>query len=553
MHTVDDSARSLYGHFAYEGTGADRSMALVRHCLPSNILAGVTKPTLSAISTERSMADPDFEMRQRDLDDAGLQGSLFPNDELIIPNSVRTLKKAVAAIHAIPAKAEYAQSLNDRRIFDACILIAQLECRGRESEIVQRLKTDRISPMFEVRISTIAELAGITGKNYQRLYESLDNLFSMTLNWNICGEDGSVTWEMRSHYFSVLGYGRNFKKGYVRFAYDASVLELILEPSVWTKLSLDVMWGLRTSAAYALYQNAFRYLGTQNKVTAALPTHVWVELLVGKSRYVSETNGRIVVNYGDFKRRVLEDAIRRVNEAPALSYTLKLRELKSGNRVAKLQFEFIPKRQRALALPLTWPSDVVRLLEQMQYGRQEIDDLSQAHSVEEVAEAITRLQVSEQRQREKGRPIVSRRAYFEGILRNISSGAAAEQVDHDRIIEEVRIEEARKSAETRMERLKGQFEKHQRDRFAQWLFERSEDERTALVEAFRNSLESNPGARMMMKRAITPSDFSSQALLRAWMAKARPEVMETALPAPEDRTFENWMAWKLSGGDAIDA
>lgn len=522
-------------------------MAGSAHPLPSTILSDVQKTTHTDKENDSLLADPNFEVRRHEADETGLQGKLFPSDELIVPSTVRTLRKAVAAIHAVPTKAEHAQSLNGRRIFDACILLAQIDCRGREAEIIQRLKSDRISPLFEVRTSAIAQIAGIKGKNYERIYEELDKLYEMTLAWNVTAEDGSVQWEMRSHYFSLLAYGKNHKKGYVRFAYDASVLELILEPSVWTKLSLDTMWGLRTGAAYALYQNAFRYLGTQNKVTAALPTHVWVELLVGKSRYVSETeDGRVVVQYGDFKRRVLEDAIRRVNEAPALAYTLKLKELKSGNRVAKLQFEFEPKQQRTLDLPLTWPPDVVRVLEQLGYGRREIDDLSQAHSVEEVAETLTRLEASEKRQREKGKAIVSRRAYFEGILRRVAEGASAEQVDNEKLLEEIRIEEARKSAEARMNRLNAQFEKHQRERFASWLFQQTDEARRSLIKSFLAAPETNQATRMLMKSDLTPADLSGQALLRAWITKSRPALLEEVFPLPEDRNLTDWMAWQIA-------
>lgn len=498
------------------------------------------------------MADPNFDMRKHDPEGEGLQGSLFPNDELIVPDSVRSLKKAVSAIHAVPTKAEHAQSLNNRRIFDACILIALVECRGREAEIVKRLKEDRISPMFEVRVSHIAELAGIPGKNYNRIYQELDLLYDMSLSWNVLGEDAEVQWEMKAHFFSVLGYGKNYKKGMVRFAFDASVLELFLEPSVWAKLSLEAMGGLRTSASYALYQNCWRYVGTQNKVTAALPTHIWIELLVGKSRYVTEEpDGRKVVQYGDFKRRVLDDALRRVNECAPLAYTLELKPIKSGNRVAKLQFKFVPKLMRQETIPLSWPKDVVSLLERLGFGRQEIDDLSQAHSLEEVAEALTRLQASEKRQRELGKVITSRRAYFEGILRNIAGGATGDQLADEKIEAEIRAQEAKRAADERMEKLREQFQNHQRHCFSDWFGGLPEEVRETLVADFLADPELGPGDRIILKNGIAHNNYSGQTLLRKWMGTNRPDMLDEALPNPEDKTFENWMAWRLAGGDVL--
>lgn len=489
-------------------------------------------------------------MRKHDVEE--VQGSLFQTDELIVPESIRSLKKAVSAIHAVPAKAEHEHSLNSRRLFDACILVAQLECRGSEAQIVQRLKEDRISPMFEVRVSHLAELANIPGKNYQRIYEELDRLYEMTLNWNIVGEDENVEWEMKAHFFSVLGYGKNFKQGMVRFAFDASLLELFLEPTVWAKLSLEVMGGLRTPSSYALYQNTWRYVGTQNKVTAALPTHVWVELLVGKGRYVTdEADGRKVVQYGDFKRRVLDDALRRVNECAALSYTLELKPIKSGNRVAKLQFKFVPKLARQQQIPLTWPKDVVALLEQLSYGRQEIDELSQAYSLTDIADALTRLQAAEKKFKEKGRGVTSRKAYFEGILNNVTKGVSAEQISDEKLEAEVRAQESKKAAEERIKHLHERFQEFQRDRLMDWVTGLEDSARETLIAEFSASPDLGKGDRLVLRNGVNLRNNSNLALFKKWLSQSRPELFEEALPNPEDKSFENWMAWQVVGGNVI--
>ena len=162
------------------------------------------------------------------------QGVLFPDEDLVLPTSIREMRKSVSAIHAIPTKEEHAQTLNGRRVFDAIILLAQMQCRGREKEMVARLKSDRISPLFEVRVSDIAAIAG-TGTNQSRIYSELDKLFEAVFQWNVIGEDDQVEWEMKAHFFSLLGYGKNMKRGLIRFAFDASVLELFLEPTRWAK------------------------------------------------------------------------------------------------------------------------------------------------------------------------------------------------------------------------------------------------------------------------------------------------------------------------------
>lgn len=479
------------------------------------------------------------------------QGVLFPDEDLVLPTSIREMRKSVSAIHAIPTKEEHAQTLNGRRVFDAIILLAQMQCRGREKEMVASLKSDRISPLFEVRVSDIAAIAG-TGTNQSRIYSELDKLFEAVFQWNVIGEDDQVEWEMKAHFFSLLGYGKNMKRGLIRFAFDASVLELFLEPTRWAKLSFDIMGGLGTSPAYSLYQNAFKYIGTQQKVTANLPTHIWIELLVGKSRYVLDLpDGSKQINYGDFKRRVLIPAIDRVNNVQALNYTLELKETKSWKRVSKLQFKFIPKVQPSLGLPMTWPPEIIEVLGKIGYSEDDIRDLSQAYSLEEVAEGLNKLQSADTRLKAQGERVGAPRAYLEGILRNLRQGEEADKIEHEKLMAEVRAHEARAAAEDRLAKLKNLFQEHQRNRFADWFNALPAENRDQLVADFISSPDTGPGIRMMLKKGVKESDYGNQALLRTWMSGARPDLLDYALPNPEDKEFEAWMAWRLAGGDVM--
>lgn len=516
-------------------------MAEFAFSVPSIIITNVIDTNNAAIAP----GDQDFDMRMREPE----QPSLFPTEDLIVPETLRSMKKAVSAIHASPIKAEHSQSLNNRRLFDACIMVAQIDCRGRERQLVERIRTDRISPMFEIRVTDMVRLAGIPGKNYERIYAELGQLYDMSLNWNIVGDDNQVEWEMKSHFLTALGHGKGLKRGLIRFAFDPAILEIVLEPSRWATLSLQAMADLKTAASYALYQNCWRYIGTHNKVTATLPTATWIDLLIGKSRYVVEDPklGKRVENYGDFKRRVLVDAISRVNSVQALGYTLELKELKSGTRVSKLQFKFVPKTQPSLGIPLTWPSDVLKVLENMGFQKKDIEDLSEGNSYEEVAEAIIRLKAAESRLHATGKTITSKRSYFEGILRNIAGGAVGTDLDHEKIETEVRQQDALRAAEARQERLKEAFASHQKEKFSAWIFFLPDRERAKLVEAFKASPDATPPLRGFFDKDLTQSNMSALAVLRIWLTKNRPEVVEQFFANPEDRSFDAWMAWKLDG------
>lgn len=491
--------------------------------------------------------DPNFEMRRHEPE----QPSLFPTEDLIVPETLRSMRKAVSAIHATPAKPEHNQSLNNRRLFDALIMVAQLDCRGKEKSLIPRIKEERLSPMFEVRITDLARLAGIPGKNFERLYEELDQLYSMDFNWNVVGEDNQVEWEWKAHFLSVLGKGQGIKRGLIRFALDPSILVIVLEPSQWATLSLQAMHGLGTGPSYALFQNCWRYINTYNKITAAFPTHVWIKLLVGESRFVKDEGGRTVVDYGEFKRRILNNAIERVNAVPVLGYTLLLKEHKSGNRVSRLQFKFIPKEQESLGLPLTWPEDVLKILDGMGFSSKDIEDMSQAHSFEVVADSIVRLKASETRLRSQGKGISARKAYFEGILRNLTAGAAGEDLDHEKIEAEVRQIELQKAAELRQQKMQEAFADHLRQRFRTWVLLLSTEDREQLIKDYWASDDANPILGKALDKGLSEDNRSALSTLRGWMEKHRPDTIAQIFESPEDKTIEAWMAWKLAGEDAI--
>ena len=530
--------RRNHGKTAYEGRARRThgkqplSAAIVYHGAVQTDSANAIVPT-----------DPDFITRSRDPE----QPSLFPTAELVVPESVRNMRKGVSVIHAVPTSADHSQTLNGRRIFDACVLVAQLDFRTRGREQVERIRTERISPMFETRVALIAELANIPGKNYERIYEELDKLYDTTFRWNIVGEDATIEFDMKARFFSELGFGQNLKRGLVRFAIPPTVLDIVLEPSNWATLSLKVAERLKTSASYALYQNAWRYVNTRQKVTAALPTATWIELLVGPSRFLEggENGSQRVVNYGDFKRRVLLDAIQRVNEVPALSYTLELKELRAGTRVAKLQFKFVPKANATPGLPLTWPTDLLQFLDGIGFSNHEVENISQHHSFETVADSIVRLKDMENRKRAVNQSITSRKAYFLGILENVAQGGSDNDLDAEAIDATVKAEEAVRADEARKERQQQAFQKHQADRFAANLFLLDDVVREELLARFGETPAGKSARVLLEKGGWSPRNVGALTILRRWLAAEAPEVLDELLPQPEDKTVEAFMAWRL--------
>lgn len=489
-----------------------------------------------------------FHMRQRML--ASDKQQLLSDSEIVTPQALQKMRKAISAIHVVPLKAEHAQSLNNRRLFDACILVVQGECKKKGAAYIQRVIQDRISPLFDVHISDLARIANIAGKNYIRIYEELDLLYEMSFRWNVVGEDSSIEWEMKGHFFSSLGYGNGLKRGLVRFSLDPAILTMILEPAMWASLSISVMHELKTPASYALYQNAWRYVGTQSKVTALLTTEIWAELLTGRGGYVEEDShdGKKLVRYADFKRRILNDAISRINEISELDYKLELREIKSANRVVKLQFKFVAKRiDEAEDGAPAWPIDLVKTLESLGYSESEIIQLSKMATYDEVVESLSRFRTAQGRMRATGAHVESKKAYLQGILsrmRDEEKVCAAERV---RCESELRVKNEEKNAREHDDRLREEFAKYIFDTFIHNLFDGPADRLKGLILDFEQTDDARK-AEMLLRKGWDRNNRPLMAIVRHWIGQYRQDLMDVLLPYPYQRSFDRWRVWQQSGG-----
>lgn len=483
----------------------------------------------------------------------GPQGWLFPPDELLLPDALNSYRKPVVAIHAIPERRDVSMKLSSRKLMEALPLAVQLDLRSRnkaeEQELIRKIREDRAAPLFEVRTKELARLAGLTGQNMKRIHDLLAELVGFPFIWNVLGEDGNVEFETVASLLIRRDKGVGSKEGYTRFALEPEILLWYLEPKMWATLSWTTMTSIGRSAgpgqeaAYGLYQNIWRYLNTSQKITPAHDLATWIDLIIGPSRFVkvTETGEKEVEDYKDFKRRYLVPGLEILNAHPALNHTVEMEEKKSGKRVARLRFKFIEKRQGSFDLPLGWPPAALKYLEEIGYSEKDIATLSQLYLYEQVAEALKRLPAAEQRLRQKGSQVYSRKAFFSGILANVAKGEVQTAEDEARLLLEAQKRQQQEMEEQRMTALQAKFSAHQRGLITAGLQNLPDEERTQLIQ---EHLAAKPEDRIMYK----PGDFGLpyMVLFCKWLAAAHPERYETWLPEPKDNNFQSWLVWQLA-------
>lgn len=505
------------------------------------------QPLLRLVSPEEEGADYEVLM----LPEPEL--AMFMPDELFVGNTLNEYRKPVAAIHSVPERRDASLKLSARKLMEALPLAVQLDLRARRKdeaqELVRKIREDRATPLFEIRTKELGRLAGLAVSNMDRIHDMLAELVGFKFIWNVLGEDGQAEYESVAAFLIRRDKGVGARRGYTRFAFEPEILLWFLEPQMWAKLSWTVMSSLGghgngpgQEAAFGLYQNTWRYITTHAKLTPAHDTATWIDFILGPSRFVQvDASGKkTVVDYKDFKRRYLLPGLSILNAHPALNHTVECKEEFSGRRVARLRFHFKEKLQESFDLPLGWPPATLNQLEEIGFREKDIVTLSQLYPYDQVTEALKRLPGAEQRTRAAGSRVYSRKAFFNGILVNVAKGEAQTAEEEAKLLKEAEKRQLEEDEAQRMRALTEKFRGHQRTLILAALQALPAAEKSAL---FEEHLAADPGARVLFKAANPGAGYFSA--FTTWLAKARPELMNSWLPEPKDKNLQSWLGWRL--------
>jgi len=515
--------------------------------------AGPEEPAHLLRIVEGDVESEEFNVLATDEQSIRTDGQLFHPDELLLPATPNKYRKPVAAIHAVPEKRDASFKFSARKLMEALPLAVQLDLRSRgkeeSQELIRKIRDDRATPLFEIRTKELARMAGLMSTNLERVHETLAEMVGQRFIWNVMGEDGQIEYETVAPFLIRRDKGVGRKAGYTRFAFEPEILLWFLDPKMYADLSWAVMSSIGPSsgpgyeAAFGLYQNVWRYIGTTAKVTPRWDVADWIELILGRCRFVQEGAKGVkqVVDYKDFKRRYLVPGLAILNSHPALNHTVEMKEGLSGRKVVRLQFRFIEKVQGSFDLPLGWPPAAIKQLEELGYSDKDISTMSQLYPYNQLAEALKRLPQAEQRVQAKGSKVYSRKAFFNGILGNVSKGEAQTADDEAKLFQQAVQQQQKETESQRMEALQAKFSTHQRTMVATALQSLPADERNALTQAH---LDAKPEDRIMFKAGELGTPYL--VLFCKWLAAARPALYEEWLPEPKDQNFQSWLAWKAT-------
>ena len=384
----------------------------------------------------------------------------------IAPRDVREvaaleLRKAVEAIAVRPQGGKI--TLLMRKAFNVLLYNAQEQ--GEDQSI------------YRIRLSDLVHNSSYESNDYETFKEYIRRMNSVKVEWNSTSEEGEKRWGIST----LLAEAEiiNAPGGImVEYSFSPKIKKRLLDPVIYTKLSLRFQSSLRSNAALALYELCSRYATSPRGLTLRAAWLWWRPVLTGSPDSDAEKD---FSEYKYFKRDVLKPAIAEVNKLTDID--VDLIEHKEGRRVSELQFRVSGKSQKSLDLgegPVIDSSIIQRI---MSFGVKP-HEANAIYADHEEGYLRATIEFVEQRLKKDGvTPILSPAAYFKDALKkNYAAG---------RVPKPLKL--AKPSPEDVRQKIFDQYLQHQRDQarklFGEFTKEQQQD---ALGRFERERMASDP-------------------------------------------------------------
>ncbi len=301
-------------------------------------------------------------------------------------------------------------SLLSRKLYNVLVYHAQ---KLKEPGFNAPIDTEAAKKYFWIQLSEVVRDAAYDSNDTEIIKQHLDEFQNIKI---LIEDNRQWTSERLISSIKLVNPSGLKKKGgvvWLGFAFPPEVNELVMNPGIYTKLSIQYQGLLRSGPSLALYEICRRYATNPSKVTAIQSYDYWYGALTGNP--VRE----ITPPYKYFKRDVLKPSIVEINAATDID--VELIEYKIGRRVDRMQFSVELKRQGRLDFPAPPVINGELILKVTKYGfsTTEASDFLAEHGEEKL---FVTIEMVESRLRARNSPpLDSPAAYFRWCLRHEAS------------------------------------------------------------------------------------------------------------------------------------
>ncbi|MCR6481072.1 replication initiation protein [Variovorax sp. ZS18.2.2] len=209
------------------------------------------------------------------------------------------------------------------------VLLREAQNQGLEKDVFSAPFTDVIKGL------------DYDSKDHELIKKHLRSMVSTTVEWQSPTTGEGAFWTV----CGLLAHAKLSKirgQVWVEWSYAVNMKQELLEPSVFARLSMEIISQMRSHAGMALYEICTRYKDIGR--TSRQSWHWWRPVLMGRP----ENEKTAKMEYRIFKRDCLRLAVAEV--CAITDIDVELVEHKSGRFIDELQFLIRPKPQRSLAL-----------------------------------------------------------------------------------------------------------------------------------------------------------------------------------------------------------
>lgn len=183
---------------------------------------------------------------------------------------------------------------------------------------------------YEISTSMLKKICNIKSKDNDEIKKKLEELSNIIIKFNYLEKDTHHIWGSMALISEVQ---INDATGIIKYAFPPTINEQVIKPKIYSPLNIILISGLTNSYSIILYELFRDYIDAYKFPTLSI--HELRELLsIEKNQYI---------RFQDFKKRVLNVAIREINEFTDINCAYELIK-ESGNCYSYINFKISKKK-----------------------------------------------------------------------------------------------------------------------------------------------------------------------------------------------------------------
>ncbi|MCD6040286.1 MAG: Initiator RepB protein [Gammaproteobacteria bacterium] len=216
------------------------------------------------------------------------------------------IRKHVNAIHC-----SNNLTLVQRKLFNAILLNAYHDLPTKSQ--------------YQISIKNLCELIGYDSRDYKKLRKSFLDLITTAIEWSIIDHENEAKHE-KWRASSIISAAK-IENGICTYEFSSIMRELLYRPEMYGKIDVKIMVQFQSGYGLALYENCIRFKGISQ--TPWFPTSIFRKLMGVPQDYYQ--------NFCDFKKRVLDVAVKEVNKYSPINVVPEITRL--NKKVTSIRFK----------------------------------------------------------------------------------------------------------------------------------------------------------------------------------------------------------------------